>query len=400
MGGSVASTVASTTPSTASGSYPPAGSSSTQMPIATSTTSGSGSTTNSGSASSSASSTSLASSSSVSGGAVPFRPKFILGADVGWTLEDEAGGAKYFEGTTQKSLEQILVDNGFNYMRIRTFVNPCASGGYATSPILFSTTSESPLPNQCWCDAAHSITLAKRAKACGMGVLLDFHMSDTWASIGVQTVPSAWSGMGAAQMQQAAHDYVKGVLAQMITAGVEPDMVQIGNEINSHVAGVSISDWASFSGLVNAGAKAVRETDPKIVIVEQNGRPRDAAFISWVDEFVRGTPPIDFDVVGGSTYGTTNGGTDWQTEFGTVITTYAKPVMSVEYTGDKTSLINGIMHGFANGMGWGTFIWEPTRYGTPLFDLSGQNFTTNSHMAAYPPLARGYGLPVPSGVCK
>jgi len=43
---------------------------------------------------------------------LPFHPAFILGADISWTLEDEAGGATYFDGTTQRPLERILVDNG------------------------------------------------------------------------------------------------------------------------------------------------------------------------------------------------------------------------------------------------------------------------------------------------
>jgi len=54
-------------------------------------------------------------------------------------------------------------------------------------------------------------------------------------------------------------------------------MVQIGNEIDSHISGVSISNWARFAGFVNAGTKAVRETDPRIIIVEQHGRPAQTA---------------------------------------------------------------------------------------------------------------------------
>jgi arabinogalactan endo-1,4-beta-galactosidase len=100
-----------------------------------------------------------------------------------------------------------------------------------------------------------------------MGILLDFHMSDTWASVGEQHVPSAWAGMSPTDMQ---------------------------------------TNWANFSGLVNASIKAVRETDPKIIVIAQHGRPRpDGNFEPWLDKYLAGSPPIDEDGVCGSTYGTT-----------------------------------------------------------------------------------------------
>jgi arabinogalactan endo-1,4-beta-galactosidase len=324
--------------------------------------------------------------SPVGGSGGIFKPPFILGADISWTLQDEAGGAKYVEGGVTKSIERIFANNGFNFIRLRTFVCPSCSGGYSS---------------QGFCDTAHTITMAKRVKACRMGLFLDFHMSDTWASIGEQNVPSAWAGMSATQMQAAAHDYVKGVLQQMVTAGVKPDMVQVGNEINSHMSGVSISNWGNFSGLVNAGIRAVRETDPNIIVWAQHGRPRpDGNFTPWVDEFLAGNPVINVDGICGSTYGTTNNGADWLDQFGYVINTYDKPVMSCEYTDERRTLINPIMHGFANQMGRGTFLWEPTRYpdynSHTLFDYANNTFTANATMAQYAALARSYGLPVPS----
>ena len=160
-------------------------------------------------------------------------PPYIVGADISWTLEQEARGTTYSDGGKMQSIEQIMVNNGFNYIRIRTFVNPSASGGYSSAG---------------FCDIAHTVTLAKRVKACGMGILLDFHMSDTWASIGKQYVPSAWAGMSPADMQKAAHDYVKASMDKMVAAGVKPDMVQIGNETNSSMSGVAMSNWANYSG--------------------------------------------------------------------------------------------------------------------------------------------------------
>ena len=316
----------------------------------------------------------------------PFVPPYIIGADITWTLEQEARGSTHSDGGKVQPIEQIMANNGFNYIRIRTFVNPSAPDGYSSAG---------------FADIAHTVTWAKRVKACGMGILLDFHMSDTWASIGEQHVPSAWAGMSPANMQNAAHDYVKAAMAQMVAAGVKPDMVQIGNETNSAMSGVSTSNWANFSGLVNAGIKAVRETDPKIIVMGQHGRPRpDGNFEPWADRYLAGSPPIDVDGICGSTYGTTNNGADWTQEFSYVIDKYKKPVWSCEYTDDRRALINGVMRALPNGMGRGTFIWEPTQYGKPLFTSSGSKFVTNDRMVEYPKMAKSYGLPVPSGTCR
>ena len=119
-----------------------------------------------------------------------------------------------------------------------------------------------------------------------------------------------------------------------------------------------------------------------------------------------GTPTIDEDGICGSTYGTTDNGTDWSTCFTYVFSTYGKPVMSCEYVNTSPdnnagAVINALMHGFPNQMGLGSFVWEPADWpavnatGT-LFTLNGMTYTTNSAMAAYPPRARSYGLPVPA----
>lgn len=333
-------------------------------------------------------------------GPFPFNPPYVVGADITWTLQDEAAGATYSDGGQVQPLEQIMANYGFNYVRMRTFVAPAVSGGYS--------------PGQGFADIAHTVTWAKRVKACGMGILLDFHMSDTWASIGVQIVPSAWAGLAPAAMQQAAHDYVKTSLAQMVAAGVEPDMVQIGNETNSAMSGVSMSNWANFSGLVNAAIRAVRETDPRIIVLAQHGRPRpDGNFEPWVNAYLTNNPPIDVDGICGSTYGTTNNGADWTQEFSYVINTYNKPVWSCEYTNQRVDLINGVLRALPSGMGRGSFFWEPTRFpqinggatgaNSVLFDNTGGNggrYTTNAAITHVATLARSYHLPVPSGTCQ
>src|SRR5690606_23793282 len=59
-----------------------------------------------------------------SDGDFPFLPSYILGADISWTLEQESGGAIWRDEGKTMSIERILVNHGFNYIRLRTFVCP------------------------------------------------------------------------------------------------------------------------------------------------------------------------------------------------------------------------------------------------------------------------------------
>lgn len=378
-------------------------------------------------------------------GPFPFHPPFILGADISWTLQDEAGGATYADSTGVKPIEDILAENGFNFVRLRTFVQPSNPGGYASGSANDPSAPGHGTPDGGWCSTAATVVMAQRVKKCGMGVFVDFHMSDTWESLGVwQDIPASWANLSRTppstpvsaatapadgvetNIFQAAHDYVAGVMKALVAGGVKPDMVQIGNESNGGMSDIAITDQPAFADLVNAGITAVRETDPRIIVWAQNGRPRPNSaggdnFDGWVDTYLSGKSPnplIDENGICGSTYGTTDNGADWTTCFDYVINTYNKPVMSCEYTvaspdSPAGATINGIMQGFPNHMGYGSFIWEPTRYpnfnsntlftcgaGTSGSCASPWKFVANAALAQYPILAKSYGLPVPSATCQ
>ncbi|WP_181938564.1 glycosyl hydrolase 53 family protein, partial [Klebsiella pneumoniae] len=84
-------------------------------------------------------------------------------------------------------------------------------------------------------DLATTLALAKRAKAQGMKLLLDFHYSDFWTDPGKQFKPKAWEKLDYPQLKTAIHDYTRDTIARFKQAGVLPDMVQIGNEINGGI---------------------------------------------------------------------------------------------------------------------------------------------------------------------
>src|SRR6202012_587810 len=54
---------------------------------------------------------------------------YFIGADITSVQAAEARGATYSDGT-RKDIFQLLKDHGFNYIRLRTFVNPKAADGY------------------------------------------------------------------------------------------------------------------------------------------------------------------------------------------------------------------------------------------------------------------------------
>ena len=85
---------------------------------------------------------------------------FGFGADVGFVSQMESWGTKWYDKNgRQKDILQILKEQGINNVRLRVWVNP--SGG--------------------WCGKQDVVKMAKRAKAKGMGVMLSFHYSDSWA---------------------------------------------------------------------------------------------------------------------------------------------------------------------------------------------------------------------------
>ena len=107
--------------------------------------------------------------------------------------------------------------NGFNFVRLRTFVDPKASDGYDKT--------------NGYDDITHTVAFGKLVKAAGMGLLVDFHMSDNWADPGKQCMPVAWQGYtNITDLSTALQTTCKSSITALVAGGARPDMVQIGNE--------------------------------------------------------------------------------------------------------------------------------------------------------------------------
>jgi arabinogalactan endo-1,4-beta-galactosidase len=336
---------------------------------------------------------------SMGGGNGVYMPPFILGADVTITLEDEHWGASYTDAGRTKSLEQLLKDHGFNYIRIDTFVNPGAAGGYAASM---------PQPFR---DLAHTITLAKRVKSIGMGFLLDLHYADTWTNPGAQTPPAAWAGLSLGALETQLFSYTKDAVSQLKAAGAMPDMVQIGNEITNgmlwDVGRASGSDFGNLASLLKAGIRAVREVDPAIQIVLHIEKCNNIETSQWWLDGVL-AQGVAFDILAQSCYATAPNGVagyqgtpaQWQSTFAALATRYPDlKFIIAEYSAQQRAA-NDTMFNLPNRRGLGTFNWNPTRaYEThpnyPLFSTNGawNRFVAIPElMALYEKMATDYGL--------
>lgn len=170
---------------------------------------------------------------------------FIKGADVSFLPQIEDNGGVYKDNGIQKDPFEIFKDHGFNYIRLRLWHTP-AENYNNLEKILY---------------------IASRIKSQGLKLLLDFHYSDTWADPGHQTKPNAWENISFQALKDSVYLYTKKVIEALNNQGTPPDMVQLGNEINSgmlwndgRVGGSYNSNWPNFAALIKEAIRGVRES--------------------------------------------------------------------------------------------------------------------------------------------
>lgn len=215
---------------------------------------------------------------------------FYRGMDASAVLALENSGVKYynFDGEEQ-DVFMTLAQAGVNYIRLRVWNDPYDENGNGYGG-----------GNN---DVATAITLGQRATKYGMKVCIDFHYSDFWADPKKQFVPKAWEGMEIEEKADALYDFTLDSLTQLLEAGVDVGMVQIGNEINNGMSGET--DVANVRKLLTAGSKAVREAaanSGKEILVAVHYTNIDD--MKKLDTLLTGlqVKEIDYDIVGLSFY--------------------------------------------------------------------------------------------------
>lgn len=175
------------------------------------------------------------------------------------------------DGNEQGFLEQ-LKSYGVNTVRLRLWVNPLNEhSGYNEVK-----------------------AFASQLKAQGFKIWLSVHYSDTWADPANQEIPEAWKNLSFDGLNAKVGEYT-----QMIAKEIQPEYIQIGNEINPGFLlpeGDINTNYMQFKTLMETAISEVRVASPasKIMI--------HFAGTEYADWFFGQVDALDYDIIGLSFY--------------------------------------------------------------------------------------------------
>ncbi len=282
-------------------------------------------------------------------------------ADLSWVTQMEASGYhwKYPSGN-YGDVFAICHNLGMNACRLRVWVNP--AGG--------------------WCGKADVIAKAKRAKAQGMLILIDFHFSDTWADPSHQTKPAAWANHTISQLYTDVYNHVRDVLSGLIAAGCTPYLVQIGNETSDGLLwpeGQASKNPSQYAGLITSGYNAVKSLCNASVVVHLADGYNNSLY-RWNFDILKNNG-ASFDAIGMSLYPTTS---NWSTlisqcqaNMSDMKSRYGKWCMLCEIGIAENSGSTGASFvKAARGLANDVFYWEPEAYNWQGYGLGAWDSST------------------------
>jgi arabinogalactan endo-1,4-beta-galactosidase len=321
--------------------------------------------------------------------------EFVMGADLSNVNQVLDHGGVYRDSSVIEDPYTVFSQYGANVIRFRLFYNP-----------QWSAEAYTPPAEHMYCDYDDVKRGMTEAKAQGMAACLDFHYSDSWADPSKQVPPEAWSSLTLTELHDSVYQYTYKTLARLNAAGLMPEYVQVGNEINPGFllpAGNRWNSKADFIYLLNSAISAVRAasslsgTDTKIII--HISKPENVAY--WFDGMTS-SGLTDYDIIGISYYymWSTVALDDLSTYINNIRTQFGKDVMIMEtcypWTTDwadsygniidATALVPGypatttgqynylvkLVQEVADGGGIGIFYWEPAWISSNMKDLWGK----------------------------
>lgn len=261
---------------------------------------------------------------------------FIIGCDVSSLISEEKSGVKYYSNDgTEQDLLLTLAQNGVNTIRIRVWNDPYDENGKGYGG-----------GNN---DVDTAIAIGTRATKYGMKSMIDFHYSDFWADPAKQMVPKAWADMTLEEKEQAVYDYTYESMKKIFDAGIEVNIVQVGNETTTGMCGET--KWSAMATLMNAGSRAIRELAAQygqdVMIAVHFTNPENASnyekFGRMMNEY-----KVDYDIFASSYYPVWHGTLEnLTTVLSDIAEKYDKKVMVAEFSYAYT-LENG--DNFANSI--------------------------------------------------
>ncbi|HTP25201.1 MAG TPA: glycosyl hydrolase 53 family protein, partial [Anaeromyxobacteraceae bacterium] len=123
---------------------------------------------------------------------------FLKGVDVSSLAELEALGARFRDRAGERDLLRLLADHGVNAVRLRLWNDPWSPAGESYGG------GGNDLPT--------TLALARRVRALGLELLLDFHYSDFWADPQKQHLPKAWRGFDDDRLAAAVREFTEETL--------------------------------------------------------------------------------------------------------------------------------------------------------------------------------------------
>lgn len=207
------------------------------------------------------------------------------GVDWSSALIEERAGIIYKDSAgVAKPLETILVEAGINLVRQRVWVK---DGDYGID---------------------YNLELAQRAVNAGMMFGLNLHLSNDWTNPELQEIPPEWP-RDIEGLVTTVYGYVLGVCNTFEAAGLHPELITLGNEINSGILSPvgSYENPENLSLLLKTASQAVRDSSlsiqPKLLI--HNTLCCDPSRPQWFYDLILGAGHLtldDFDVQAFSMY--------------------------------------------------------------------------------------------------
>ncbi|WP_428240695.1 glycosyl hydrolase 53 family protein [Gynuella sp.] len=279
---------------------------------------------------------------------------FIKGVDISTLLEVEKGNGQFYDETGKPvELLAFLAQKGVNWVRLRLWNDPYYVSWQETHSEWVDGDNNpyypiNPVDGSVGAgtnDLNATIALAQRAKQAGMKVLLDFHYSDFWADPGKQYSPEAWKNLGNDDAAQALYQFTYDSLTKLADAGLFPDMVQVGNEINNGLMWDNNGKWNKYKdsddstydvgmGYLKQGIAAIHaaeqyaSADTRIMLHLAEGGDKEV-FDRVFGAFTRAG--LDYDIIGASYYPYWHGSLEaLQENLDAVSAKYHKPVVVAE----------------------------------------------------------------------
>ncbi len=197
----------------------------------------------------------------------------IRSLDLSFLSKLETLNIAFYDENIQKSdVVSIAKNQGVNVVRLRVWKDPTEGNSSLEEVKVFS----------------------EKLKSNGLKVWLSLHYSDTWADPGNQSIPEAWEGISFEALKDSVYTYTQKVVTE-----IEPDYIQIGNEINNgflYPFGMISTNENQFIELVSTGIQAVRDSNSNSkIIIHYAGTDGSTNFFNKLKN-------LDYDIIGISYY--------------------------------------------------------------------------------------------------